>query len=192
MPSINNEKVPRPTEYVGSVNGIKPDKISKQLFITGEDIPTTKVDGSKSIAEDIEELKSKPVAIKDGDKVLEFTLDDGLSATISLIQDEDEPLQYHLMGKDDEIISTINFPKDLFLKSVEYDADTKELVFVFNTSTGEETVKVDVSDLVDEYTAGNGLKLSESKEFSIDDAVVQTKLTFDDTPIENSVNPVKS
>ena len=62
---------------------------------------------------------------------------------------------------------TIEIPKDQFLKSASYNSGNKELVFIFETETGETTTAVDVSDLVDIYTAGNGLDVSLENEFSI-------------------------
>lgn len=61
---------------------------------------------------------------------------------------------------------TINIPKDQFLKSVEFDPDTKILTFVFTTSTGDVTTTIDMSALIDVYTAGNGLLLV-GNQFSI-------------------------
>ncbi|MDR0608126.1 MAG: hypothetical protein LBG52_07500 [Candidatus Peribacteria bacterium] len=173
MPNVENRRVPRPTKYVGSVNGIEPDKISKELFITGEDIPTTKEEGSNTVAEDIQILYDRPIAIKDEEKILDVS-EGKIGSTLSLEQDPDHPLTYHLIGKDNIIISTISFPKDLFLKSVTYDSSTKELVFVFETSSGEQTVRVDVSDLVDIYSAGDGLTLTNGV-FAIDTTRVATQ-----------------
>lgn len=42
---------------------------------------------------------------------------------------------------------------------VSYDSDNKQLVLVFETTDGTETVNVTIDDFVDTYTAaGNGLK----------------------------------
>lgn len=51
-------------------------------------------------------------------------------------------------------------PQDQFLKEVTYDTTTKELVFVFNTSAGEVTTRISISDLIDTYVAGEGLTLN--------------------------------
>jgi len=43
---------------------------------------------------------------------------------------------------------------------VSYDSDNKQLVLVFETTDGTETVNVAIDDFVDTHTAaGNGLKL---------------------------------
>ena len=74
-------------------------------------------------------------------------------------------LQYTLYV-DSIPVGEINIPKDQFLKGVEYNQASKELEFSFETSTGTSLVKVDVSDLVDTYTNGNGIAL-EGNKFSI-------------------------
>ena len=87
----------------------------------------------------------------------------GLGATIVLEKTND--LQYTLKVGD-AIVGTIDIPKDQFVKSVSYNEETKTIDFVFETADGEQTVTVDVSDLVDTYTAGNGISLI-SNEFSL-------------------------
>ena len=76
---------------------------------------------------------------------------------------------------------TINIPS--FVDDVQYDADTKELVF----SYGENTIRVSVSDLVDTYIAGEGIDVSGN--------VISCNLVDDvqslkdkDVEIENSIN----
>ncbi len=58
-------------------------------------------------------------------------------------------------------------PQDQFLKSVNYDATKKAIVFVFNTASGEQTQEVSVADLVDTYTNGEGILLN-GNAFSVD------------------------
>ena len=62
----------------------------------------------------------------------------------------------------DRIAGTITIPKDQFLKSVSYSAETKTLTFVFVTENGENNVDINIADLIDTYEAGNGLELSEN------------------------------
>lgn len=87
----------------------------------------------------------------------------GLGATIVLEKTND--LQYTLKVGD-AIVGTIDIPKDQFVKSVSYNQENKTIDFVFETTDGEQTVNLNVSDLVDTYTAGNGISLA-SNEFSI-------------------------
>lgn len=83
--------------------------------------------------------------------------------TINLVKKED--LIYELQVGD-RVAGTINLPKDQFLKGVDYNSDTKVITFTFETTDGEATSQVNISDLVDTYVAGNGLNLT-SNEFSI-------------------------
>lgn len=63
--------------------------------------------------------------------------------------------------------SNINIPKDQFLKDVTYNQANKSLDFTFKTLTSENNlVSVKVDDLVDTYTAGDGLNETNNK-FSI-------------------------
>lgn len=62
-------------------------------------------------------------------------------------------------------------PQDQFLKSVNYDTTKKSIIFVFNTSSGEQTQEVSVADLVDTYTNGEGVLLN-GNTFSVDFAKV--------------------
>lgn len=87
----------------------------------------------------------------------------GLGATIVL--EKTNNLQYTLKVGD-AIVGTIDIPKDQFVKSVSYNEESKTIDFVFETTDGEQTVTVNVSNLVDTYTAGNGISLA-SNEFSL-------------------------
>ena len=57
---------------------------------------------------------------------------------------------------------TITIPADKFIKNVSFVPETKELVFVFVTEQGEQTVRIDMSELVDTYIPGNGLEMQEN------------------------------
>lgn len=86
-------------------------------------------------------------------------------STVNLVQDPDNELHYTLMV-DSTNAGEISIPKDRFLKQAYYDPQKKSLIFIFVTEDREQTVPVDISDLVDTYTAGNGLSLANNK-FSI-------------------------
>lgn len=85
---------------------------------------------------------------------------------VELVQDAVNQLHYTLMV-DDVAAGDINIPADQFLKDVTFSKTTGILTFTFETSSGEKVVKVDLSKLIDIYTAGNGLDLSENGVFSI-------------------------
>lgn len=80
--------------------------------------------------------------------------------------------------KDGQVQTTINIPKDQFLKSASYDADADELVFVFDTAAGESTSRVSVKDLVDTYTAGSYITITDNA-IAVDYEVLKTQLDTD-------------
>ena len=86
-------------------------------------------------------------------------------ATVTIEKDSTNDLQYHLLV-DGENSGDINIPKDQFLSNVVYSEATKVITFTFETTTGTKTTNVNISDLIDTYTAGNGLTLTDGK-FSV-------------------------
>jgi hypothetical protein len=83
-------------------------------------------------------------------------------ALVSVENPEDGYASQYQFKKDGEVLNTINIPKDQFLKSASYNDVSNKLVFVFNTATGESTTEVDVNDLVDTYTAGDYITITDS------------------------------
>ena len=86
-------------------------------------------------------------------------------ATVTIEKDSTNDLQYHLLV-DGENSGDINIPKDQFLSNVVYSSATKVITFTFETATGTKITDVNISDLIDTYTAGNGLTLTDGK-FSV-------------------------
>ena len=80
--------------------------------------------------------------------------------------------------KDGVVLNTINIPKDQFLKSATYDDVNNKLIFVFNTATGESTNEVDVNDLVDTYTAGDYITITEGA-IAVDYESLKSKINTD-------------
>lgn len=97
--------------------------------------------------------------------------------TVEIVKDSVNDLHYILLV-DNVNKGEINIPKDQTIKTVEYNHSSHELEFIFITTDGEKTVKIDISDLVDTYNAGDGLKLVDN-EFSIKlaDASEKTYIT---------------
>ena len=90
----------------------------------------------------------------------------------SLVRDEVKALTYQLVDGDGVSCGTINIPQDTFLNSVSVTEDN-ELEFIFNTASGKESVKCDISKFIDTYEAGDGISLSSNKKFSV--KVVENK-----------------
>lgn len=104
------------------------------------------------------------------------------------ISEDDANLIYTLLV-DGQERGTINIPRDQFLKNVSYNEETNNLEFTFivrgeNNEEVEKQVNVNMTDLEDIYSAGDGLNL-ENKQFSV-------KVDADTQPyIEVSSNGVK-
>lgn len=92
------------------------------------------------------------------DKVLAQSTD-GLKAELGLTLDNSTGV-LTLTGKGGAALATIDLPLEQILKTAEFDPSTNHLELVFNTTTGDQSIEVDLSELVDTYTAGNGLELS--------------------------------
>lgn len=71
-------------------------------------------------------------------------------------------------------IDASDFIKDGMLSAVNYDNIANKLVLSFNTDAGTSPISVDLSSLVDIYTAGKGLSVV-NNQFKIDEKVVATK-----------------
>ena len=99
---------------------------------------------------------------------------ESLKTRITITVDSANELLYHF-NIDGDSVATFTVPSDRFLKSVSYDASTNMLIFTFVTKEGESTVSVDMSSLVDTYTAGDGLKLDNSV-FSVNVKGSETRL----------------
>ena len=88
-----------------------------------------------------------------------------LANSIKVEKDPNNNLKYYLYV-DGNVAGEINIPADNMLDSVTYDEVTKTLTFIWNTSVQQSPTVIDVSDLVDEYIAGDGLLL-EGKTFKV-------------------------
>lgn len=84
----------------------------------------------------------------------------------SIVKSETSDLVYYLKDSDGATKGTINIPQDTFLDSASFNAETSKLTLSFNTASGKQAVEVSLASLVDTYTNGNGINLS-NKTFSI-------------------------
>lgn len=96
-----------------------------------------------------------------GDKVLGLS-ETKLSSTLNLKYDSTNK-KIQLLGINDAKIAEIDatdFIKDGMVDNVEFDPETKILTITFNTVSGKEAIPVNLSSLVDTYTAGNGIAIA--------------------------------
>ena len=129
--------------------------------------------GQDAIAVSEEDEGEKTISLKlnAADKVLTQTAD-GLLANINLTWSSTDGLK--LIGKGGTEIATIaatDFIKDGMLQNVELKTASSGqpvgeaqsgtfLVFTFNTDAGGKVINLDVSSLIDVYTAGNGIEVT--------------------------------
>lgn len=129
--------------------------------------------GQDAIAVSEEDEGEKTISLKlnAADKVLTQTTD-GLLANINLTWSNTAGLK--LIGKGGAEIATIpanDFVKDGMLQNVELKTASAEepvgdaqsgtfLVFTFNTDAGSKVINLDVTSLIDVYTAGDGISVT--------------------------------
>ena len=126
-----------------------------------------KVDlGSAQVELNLNGSATRPTYNDDQQLALMSDVVSGLES-IELVQrsGETESHIYDLMVNG-ESVGTINVPFDKFIKSVEYVESSHSLNIVFVTEDGEQPTTVNLSGLVDVYSAGNGLALADGT-FSI-------------------------
>ena len=140
-----------------TINGV--GGINEKL--TSEITRATEKDNSlqKAIDAEISRAQTEENTIKGDVSSISTAID-------NIVLKKDADLQYTLYVNDIQR-GTLTIPKDQFLKSVDYNADTKKLEFVFVTSAGESNLSVSVADLVDTYINGDGLLLN-GNSFSVD------------------------
>ena len=100
------------------------------------------------------------IGVAEGDKVLGLS-EKKLSSTLNLKYDSTAK-KIQLLGINNAKIAEIDatdFIKDGMVDNVEFDPASKNLTITFNTISGKEDITVNLSSLVDTYTAGNGIAI---------------------------------
>ena len=124
-----------------------------------------------TVSEENEGEKTISLKLNAADKVLTQTTD-GLLANINLTWSKTDGLK--LIGKGGAAIATIaatDFIKDGMLQNVELKTASADqpvgeaqsgtfLVFTFNTDAGDKVINLNVTSLIDVYTAGDGISVS--------------------------------
>lgn len=119
---------------------------------------------------------AKVTGVKTNDSVLAL---DGtnLTSTIGLSYDS-ENKKIKLTGIGNAEIASVDasdFIKDGMLDTARFDPETKEITLTFNTASGKDPIKINVSSLVDTYTAkADGGLILEGNAFSVDTTKIAT------------------
>lgn len=143
----------------------KDPTVGLKLDVTGNVKLTQSANGLKA---SVSIPEPTVIGVATGDKVLGLS-EKKLSSTLNLKYDS-AAKKIQLLGINDARIAEIDatdFIKDGMVDNVEFDPETKILTITFNTVSGKEAIPVDLSSLVDTYTAGNGI--------AIDNNVVSVK-----------------
>lgn len=120
------------------------------------------------VNDEIGKIEVPVVGIVESDKILALGADKLISAEVKLSYDSDEKAIV-LTGKNGADLGSVDatpFIKDGMLSDVEYNPDNNTLTFTWNTDSGKTTDTVVLSDIIEPYTAGNGLAL-DGNEFSV-------------------------
>lgn len=131
------------------------DKETSSYKSLGKDL-TKEFEALEKEIEGIEKSSIKDILVNNKTSVGEDKI---ANINVQLLHDQDNEQLYYLQVNDKRA-GEINIPKDQFLKSVTYNSETHVLTFVWETTTGEQTTTIDISDLIDVYTAGDGLELN--------------------------------
>ena len=172
----------------------------------------TSYEGKEAIAiadkAESEGVKEISLKINANDKVLTQAAE-GLLANINLTWSTTDGLK--LIGKNHTEIASIpasDFIKDGMLQSVELKVASEDepieeaitgtfLVFTFNVDAGSEVINVNVTDLIDVYTASTGIKLEGKNFMAVIDPASEAFLTVGAdgiklSGVQNAINSAKA
>lgn len=132
--------------------------VGLKLDVTGNVELTQSANGLKA---SVSIPKPPVIGVAAGDKVLGLS-EKKLSSTLNLKYDSTAK-KIQLLGINNAKIAEIDatdFIKDGMVNKVEFDPETKILTITFNTDSGKEAITVNLSSLVDTYTAGDGIAIA--------------------------------
>ena len=161
---LANQKVASVTATSGSaieVTGTAKDPtVGLKLDVSGNVELTQSANGLKA---SVIIPAATVVGVATGDKVLGLS-GKNLSSTLNLKYDSTAK-KIQLLGINDAKIAEIDatdFIKDGMVDNVEFDPTSKDLTITFNTISGKQDIPVNLSSLVDTYTAGNGIAIDKN------------------------------
>lgn len=138
-----------------------------------------------TLTSSVNNLKVK--SVKEGEKVLSADPSGALSSTIGInyvAATEDATAKLQITGINNQVVAEMDatpFIKDGMISSVDYSKTDKQLTITWNTEAGGEVTVLDVSDLVDTYTADEKSIVLSDHTFSVKlDENANNKLTVSD------------
>lgn len=117
------------------------------------------------ISNRIDGLTDTTYSVKEGEKILKLEgTEFSTVASLKYVEaTETAAAKIQLLGIDNAVVSEIDatpFIKDGMLHDVDYDPETNKLIFTWNTDEGEKSDEVILSDIIEPYTAGNGIDIT--------------------------------
>lgn len=162
------ETVENHTEAIGApVNGETP---ASGLYKLIDDEATTRKDADDALDARIDVLEAKEdkdttYSVASSEKILKLTGTE-FSTVASLkyvAATETSNAKIQLLGIDSAIVSEIDasdFVKDGMLESVTKSEADNTITFTWNTDAGKQSTTIDIDDLVEVYTAGKGIDIT--------------------------------
>lgn len=147
----------------------------------------------KKVADNAKAISDMDTAYKAADETTLSTAKSYTNTAISglkvTIEQTEAGVEQIVIKSGDTVVSSVDasvFVQDSFLDDVSYNAETGKITFTWKMGDGvsTKTDEIDVSTLVDTYTAGTGLNLS-NNEFSVNTSVIAT-VEYVDGAVEDS------
>ena len=194
------------TQQTGQISGLTTELGNVKASVTANatnitNLGTTVGEHTTSIGEIKQTLNNLGVkSVAADEKVISADTNGALKTTLALDSYlKDGKTFIKLTGIEGAIISEFDassFVKDGMIDTVSYDPDTKEMTITWNTEAGKQPVVIPMSGLVDTYTAGNGLALTDG-EFAVKvNEDTNNKLTITENglmvDITNDVNAINT
>ena len=133
----------------------------------------SKLENAATEIDKLKQDKQNNLSISEDDHILSLE-DSTLLSQLQLVYSKEDKFIY-LLGKDGHILGAVptgEFVKDGMIESVKYDDESHILTITFNQDSDKKIpIEVNLSSLMDIYTAGYGIILKDG-EFSIDTKVV--------------------
>lgn len=117
--------------------------------------------GANGLKAQVEIPAATVTGVADSNKILGLS-GTKLTATLSLNYASNTK-KIQLLGIDSQVVAEIDataFIKDGMVNTISFDPETKILTITFNTDSGKDDIEVNMSELVDTYTEGNGITIS--------------------------------
>lgn len=123
-----------------------------------------KAELDKIAAGDKAKWDAKVAGTATGEKVLSVDASHQIKSTLSLAYDKTSK-KIQLKGIGGAVVADLDataFIKDGMVSNVSFNPETKHLTITFNTDAGKEDIDVDLTSLIDTYTAGQGIDITGS------------------------------